>query len=64
MEFLSRVYCFLSPVPMPEIWKKAKSEMKKGSMLVSNTFEIPGAKPSETIKLHDWRDSKIIIWKI
>jgi hypothetical protein len=49
---------------MPEIWKKAKSEMKKDSLLISNTFEIPGAKPTETIQLHDWRDSKIIIWKI
>jgi len=58
------VYCFLSPVPMPEIWKKAQREMKQGSLLISNTFEIPSAKPSETIKLHDWRDSKIIIWKI
>jgi hypothetical protein len=58
------VYCFLSPVPMPEIWKKAKSEMKKDSLLISNTFEIPGTKPTETIHLHDWRDSKIIIWKI
>lgn len=66
-EDLSRydvVYCFLSPVPMPEIWQKAKIEMKKGALLVSNTFEIPGAKPAEVIKLHDWRDSKIIIWKI
>jgi hypothetical protein len=58
------VYCFLSPIPMPEIWKKAKSEMKKGTVLVSNTFEIPAVKPTEIIKLHDWRDSKIIIWKI
>jgi hypothetical protein len=58
------VYCFLSPVPMPEIWKKAKSEMKKGSLLISNTFEIPDVPPTDTIKLHDWRDSQIIIWKI
>jgi hypothetical protein len=58
------VYCFLSPVPMPQVWTKAKSEMPKGSMLISNTFEIPGVKPSEVIKLEDWRNSKIIIWKL
>jgi hypothetical protein len=58
------VYCFLSPVPMPKIWEKAKAEMKKGSMLISNSFEIPGVKPTQTIELKDWRDSKIFIWKI
>lgn len=58
------VYCFLSPVPMPEIWEKAKKEMKKGALLISNTFGIPNVTPTKTIELKDWRDSKIIIWKI
>lgn len=57
------VYCFLSPVPMPGIWEKAKVEMKKGSLLISNTFEIPGVKPTQKIELNDWRDSRILVWK-
>ncbi len=58
------VYCFLSPVPMPDVWKKARAEMKPGSLLISNTFEIPGVPPHEVIDMADWRSSKIYIWKI
>ena len=58
------VYCFLSPVPMPDLWKKAKAEMKKNSLLISNTFEIPGIAPHRTIALQDWRDTRLLIWKL
>lgn len=58
------VYCFLSPVPMPKIWQKAKAEMKKKSLLISNTFIIPGAEPSQEIDLQDWRQSKLYIWHL
>jgi hypothetical protein len=58
------VYCFLSPVPMPAIWEKAKLEMKKEALLISNTFGIPGVSPTKTIEMHDWRKSEILIWKI
>jgi len=39
------VYAFLSPVPMPKLWEKAKAEMKPGSLFVSNSFPIPGITP-------------------
>lgn len=58
------VYCFLSPVPMPELWKKAKTEMKPGTIFMSNTFSIPGVKPDGLIELKDWRDSKLMFWNI
>jgi len=58
------VYCFLSPAPMPKLWKKAKVEMKAGALLVSNSFPIPGIHPDRIIALHDWRDSKLFIWKM
>lgn len=58
------VYCFLSPVPMPDVWKKARAEMKPGSLLISNTFEIPGVSPHEVIDMKDWRGSKIFIWRM
>ena len=57
------VYCFLSPVPMPDLWKKAKSEMRPGSSLISNTFAIPGVRPQRTVEMKDWRDSKIFVWE-
>ena len=58
------VYCFLSPVPMPKIWQKAKGEMSMGSLLISNTFEIPGVQVSKEIDLKNWRQSKLYIWRI
>lgn len=58
------VYCFLSPAPMPELWQKARREMGAGSLLVSNSFEIPGVPASEVIELDDWRDSRLLIWRL
>jgi len=58
------VYCFLSPVPMPDLWKKARAEMRSKSVLVSNTFEIPGIAPKQVIEMKDWRDSKIFVWEL
>ncbi len=58
------VYCFLSPAPMPELWQKARGEMQVGSLLISNSFEIPGVLPQETIELQDWRDSRLLLWRL
>lgn len=45
------VYAFLSPVPMPDLWKKVEREMKPGSLFISNTFPIPGMAPSRVIEV-------------
>lgn len=39
------VYAFLSPVPMAELWLKARAEMRPGTLLVSNSFPIPDVEP-------------------
>lgn len=56
------VYAFLSPVPMPDLWRKARAEMRPGSLLVSNTFGVPGVPADATVPvgpgercLHVWR---------
>lgn len=54
------VYAFLSPVPMPALWEKAKREMKPGSLFISNSFLVPGVEADETVKvgretLYFWR---------
>ena len=43
------VYAFLSPVPMAELWAKAKAEMHPGSLFISNSFPVPGETPSRVI---------------
>lgn len=56
------VFAYLSPVAMPALWRKAKSEMRPGSMLLSYEFGIVGAEPHFTIApasggplLYGWR---------
>ncbi|MBY0577769.1 MAG: class I SAM-dependent methyltransferase [Burkholderiales bacterium] len=45
------VYAFLSPVPMPKLFEKAKREMKPGSLFISNSFQVPGVEAGETVKI-------------
>jgi hypothetical protein len=56
------VYAFLSPVPMSELWRKARAEMRPGSLFVSNTFRVDGVPADSVIPiaggrraLHVWR---------
>ena len=58
------VYAFLSPVPMPKLWAKARREMRPGSLLVSNTFEIPGVKPEREIPLPGRRDARLLVYRL
>ncbi len=62
------VYAFLSPAPMAELFRKAKAEMRPGSLFVSNTFEVPGdvpgATPDQVIDLHDWRGGRLLLWRM
>lgn len=57
------VYAFLSPVPMPDLWRKVRSEMRPGSLFVSNTFTVPGVAPDETIAIGN--GARILyVWRI
>ena len=54
------VYAYLSPVPMPALYEKAKREMKQGSLLISNSFDVPGGDADEVVEaggktLYLWR---------
>ncbi|SFH99430.1 Putative methyltransferase [Pseudomonas guineae] len=58
------VYCFLSPAPMLELWAKTCAQMPIGSLLISNTFEIPGQQADQQVELHDWRQSRLLLWRM
>lgn len=58
------VYAYLSPIPMESLWHKANKEMRPGSLLISNTFMIPGITPYKSIKLDDFSNSTLYLWKI
>lgn len=56
------VFAYLSPAAMPALWRKAKAEMRSGSLLLSYEFIIPEAAPdivlspdSSGVQLYGWR---------
>ncbi len=58
------VYCFLSPVPMARLYDKARTEMKPGSLFISNSFAVPERKPNRIVTVKDGRKTKLLIWKM
>lgn len=51
LERYDLVYAFLSPAPMPRLWRKARTEMRPGALLISNSFAVPEAAPTAVIDL-------------
>lgn len=43
----SVVYAFLAPPPMADLWNKASKELSKGSLLLVNSFAVPGVRARE-----------------
>ncbi len=58
------VYAFLSPVPMPDLFDKARHEMKSGSLLISNTIDVPGHRTDETVEVADRRQTSLYLWQL
>ena len=57
------VYCFLSPVPMAALYRKAKAEMKPGSLLISNSFVVPDVPADRVIEVDDGRCTRLNVWE-
>ncbi len=55
------VYAYLSPAAMPALWRKARSEMRRGSLLVSNSFAVPGVPPTRTIRTGG---ATLLVWRM
>jgi SAM-dependent methyltransferase len=53
------VYAFLSPVPMPRLWHKARAEMRPGSLLVSNSFPVPDVAATQIVEVGDRRGTRL-----
>lgn len=56
------VFAYLSPVPMEKLWHKARSEMRPGTVFISNTFAVPGHPPPQTFTVDDLHRSILYIW--
>jgi SAM-dependent methyltransferase len=58
------VFAFLSPVPMPALWLKARREMRPGSLFISSSFTVPGELPDREVAVEDLRHTRLLIWKM
>jgi len=58
------VYCFMSPAPMAELYAKVRSEMRPGSLFISNSFKVPEFPADETVAVGDRRGTKLHVWRI
>lgn len=58
------VYAFLSPVPMTRLWRKACSEMRPRSLLVSNSFPIAGVACERIVEVGDRRGTRLYLYRI
>lgn len=56
------VYAFLSPAPMLELWSKARAEMAPDSLLISNSFAVPGIEADSTVEVADRRNTRLFLY--
>ncbi|KIA79159.1 class I SAM-dependent methyltransferase [Chromobacterium amazonense] len=57
------IYVFLSPEPMPRVWRKFLDEGRPGSLLISNTFAVPDIEPDERLPLDGPLQKELLIWR-
>jgi hypothetical protein len=55
-------HAYLSPVPMPALWRKACLEMRPGSLLLSHSFAVPGVMPTQIRQLPG--NARIFVYRI
>ncbi len=58
------VFAYLSPVPMERLWRKARNEMRPGTVFISSTFSIPDQAPQQTIEVDDLHQSTLLVWRM
>ena len=58
------IYAYLSPAAMGGLWEKASREMRPGSLLVSNSFAVPGVQPAFTLATGAGSGSRLLVWRM
>lgn len=56
------VFAYLSPVPMEQLWHKARTEMRPGTLFISSTFAVPHQLPHQTVQVDDMHHSTLLVW--
>ncbi len=58
------VYAFLSPAVMDELWEKVVSEMRPGTLFISNSFAVPEKQATRILTLEDGRKTKLHLYQL
>jgi len=58
------VFAYLSPVPMERLWRKARAEMRPGTVFISSTFAVPEQAPHQTVQVDDLHRSSLLVWRM
>ena len=56
------VYAFLSPAAMPHLWMQASQQLHPRSLLISNSFEVPGVSPTSVAHVSDGRNTRLYLY--
>ncbi len=57
------IFAYLSPVAMPDLWQKARAEMRSGSLLLSHEFPVLDVPPTMIIS-PDGSGADLYCWRI
>jgi SAM-dependent methyltransferase len=58
------VYAYLSPIPMSDLWHKVRTEMRPGSLFISNSFDVADVNPTSMIKADGVGRSRLYVWQV
>ena len=58
------VFAYLSPVPMEKLWRKARAEMRAGTVFISSTFAVPDQAPHRCLEVDDLHRSTLLVWRM
>jgi hypothetical protein len=58
------VVCYQSPRNMSNLRPKFEAELSDDSYVVSNTFAVPGWKPTETYRVDDMFKTRIYVYRV
>lgn len=57
------IVCYLYPGAMRKLKEKFENELKPGTIIISNTFQIPGWEPKQVINLRDLYRTPIYLYE-
>lgn len=62
LEEISLIYCYLYPDAMKKLATKFNEELKPGTVIISNTFALPGWEPVEVLQTQDAYHTRIYLY--